>query len=281
MRAFLTFAVMAGLGLGAALAAEKDGEQKVDGERIAKLIAQLGSDSFTEREEASKALEVIGAAAQEALEKAVVASDLETRKRAQAVLKKIEENRAAKDLEAFRAYLAKNHPGKWERGPIAIESDEIRKAYGTLRFYAVVSLFKIGGVPPPVLKLGEQDPLQKEMDESISEAVSIDEKGTVTPLGEGGSRVGFGNVCKVQDQYRRGLMKVASKEDARIAASAFLSVFFFEERRIAAADVKVSQSKDGWTCRVLQIGDRHDVDVFFDANGKCTDFKVGREVRRP
>jgi RNA polymerase sigma factor (sigma-70 family) len=61
-----------------------------DAERIAKLIDQLGSDRFAEREAASRELDRLGAAALGALRKAIQSSDPETRRRAEALVKKIE-----------------------------------------------------------------------------------------------------------------------------------------------------------------------------------------------
>jgi formylglycine-generating enzyme len=56
---------------------------ETESERIDRLIRQLGSDSFVEREEAGKALEVIGMPALAALRKAAASSeDVEVRRRA-------------------------------------------------------------------------------------------------------------------------------------------------------------------------------------------------------
>lgn len=64
--------------------------EKVDAEKIQKWIEQLGADSFADREAASKALDQIGAPALEALRKASKGGDAEIRKRAEALLAKIE-----------------------------------------------------------------------------------------------------------------------------------------------------------------------------------------------
>jgi hypothetical protein len=63
-----------------------------DAARIAKLISQLGSDSFAEREQARKELETVGTPALGALRKAVRTGDLETRRRATELIRVIEEN---------------------------------------------------------------------------------------------------------------------------------------------------------------------------------------------
>ena len=56
-------------------------DQPADAARIDRLIQQLGSDDFAERETAGKVLEAIGAAALPALRKAQDNSDLEIRRR--------------------------------------------------------------------------------------------------------------------------------------------------------------------------------------------------------
>src|SRR5579884_3737996 len=65
--------------------------------RIAELIQQLGSDNFAEREKATKELETIGAPALDALRKAARNDEAERRKRAEDLVKKIEDR-----LEAAR-----------------------------------------------------------------------------------------------------------------------------------------------------------------------------------
>jgi hypothetical protein len=60
-----------------------------DAARIARLIEQLGADTFAEREAASKALDQIGAPALEAVQKATRSRDAEVRKRAAELAGKI------------------------------------------------------------------------------------------------------------------------------------------------------------------------------------------------
>jgi RNA polymerase sigma factor (sigma-70 family) len=86
-----------------ASAADEDDSSKIttkdaDAERIAKLIDQLGSDTFADRETASRELERLGAAALEALRQAAQSQDLETRRRAQALVTKIEKEQTSRDL---------------------------------------------------------------------------------------------------------------------------------------------------------------------------------------
>lgn len=60
-----------------------------DPDRIEKLIKQLGSDQFAEREKATRELEAIGSAAVPALEKASSSADQETSMRAKGLLEKL------------------------------------------------------------------------------------------------------------------------------------------------------------------------------------------------
>jgi hypothetical protein len=65
--------------------------EKADAAAIAKLIEQLGSDTFADRQKASDALDAIGEPALEALRKAAKSTDAEVRKRAGALVEKIEQ----------------------------------------------------------------------------------------------------------------------------------------------------------------------------------------------
>src|SRR5215813_7196576 len=62
-----------------------------DDREIARLVRQLGSDKFKERQEASRRLKEIGAPALDALYQAMSSSDTELRHRAEAILAVIEE----------------------------------------------------------------------------------------------------------------------------------------------------------------------------------------------
>ena len=59
-------------------------------ERIEKLVAQLGSNNFQAREDATKQLDSIGLPALEALKNATQSSDAERRRRAEELVSKIE-----------------------------------------------------------------------------------------------------------------------------------------------------------------------------------------------
>src|SRR5690348_2318877 len=86
------------LGLAAVTAAPAAEAPKVSAERIAKLVKQLGSDDFDERDKATKELEEIGAPALEALRKAAKDGDTETKTRAAAILEKAEKKAASEKI---------------------------------------------------------------------------------------------------------------------------------------------------------------------------------------
>lgn len=75
-------------------------DDKADAAQIDKLVEQLGSGTFAEREKASKELDRIGAPALEALRKAAKSPDFEVRKRAEALVKSIERRTASQTLLA-------------------------------------------------------------------------------------------------------------------------------------------------------------------------------------
>ncbi|HZT83348.1 MAG TPA: hypothetical protein VFA26_24165 [Gemmataceae bacterium] len=87
---WLPLALLLGLGLASVGGVRTTAADKADADRIAKLIQQLGSDSYAERSRAAKDLEGIGAPALQALKKAAASDDLEVRKAAEALVKKIE-----------------------------------------------------------------------------------------------------------------------------------------------------------------------------------------------
>lgn len=157
------------------------------------------------------------------------------------------------DLEAIHAYLAKNHAGKkWQRGPARIDSEELRKAYGKLRFHHVYSSPPLRGIPPSPKELEEWKLF-------LSLVLAADEKNTLAPYVTGAD-------------YNRGLMKVATDDDARIAAAAILSLTsgpHVGPSAVAAKDVVVTRTaKGGWSCRV-ERKNQFMASVQLNADGKC------------
>lgn len=86
----LLMTMLAGLALGALALAAAPSVDRVAPQDIARLIEQLGSGNFAEREEANRKLDAIGAPALEALRKAAQSNDAEVRRRAEDLVKKIE-----------------------------------------------------------------------------------------------------------------------------------------------------------------------------------------------
>jgi hypothetical protein len=80
-----------GTGLFLVVALANAGEPTPGGQRITQLVAQLGSDSFHERERARKDIEAIGTPALAALCRASHTGDLETARRAADLIRVIEE----------------------------------------------------------------------------------------------------------------------------------------------------------------------------------------------
>jgi hypothetical protein len=73
---------------------------KADAEKIAQLVKQLGSDSFDDREKATKELEAIGAAAVPALREAAKNGEAEVKTRAEALIQKVEAKAAKEKILA-------------------------------------------------------------------------------------------------------------------------------------------------------------------------------------
>ena len=92
--------------LAAAPAPTADKADKPEAARIAKLIAQLGSDDFDDREKASAELAVIGEPALDALRQAVKSSDVEVHKRAETLVSAITKRAEARNALAPSASVS-------------------------------------------------------------------------------------------------------------------------------------------------------------------------------
>lgn len=93
-----TAALCLGLGLAAVAPTQDRSPREEDAARVAELVKQLGSAKFGEREKAKMELEGIGAPALNALKNAVKEGTLETSKRAEELVRKIEDRMLAADL---------------------------------------------------------------------------------------------------------------------------------------------------------------------------------------
>lgn len=89
-------------------ASKPSSKKAADAAEIARLIHQLGSDDFTEREAASNALDALGETALPALRKAQDNSDLEIRRRAAHLVKVLTERRAPMRAKAWAAVVKLN-----------------------------------------------------------------------------------------------------------------------------------------------------------------------------
>ena len=167
------------------------------------------------------------------------------------------------DLTKFQSYLEVNKPGKkWQTGPTPIDSEEIRTAYGKLRFYYVYS----SPPPPPGAPLPELlEEYDRKMEEYQKQFISltfrIDEQGAIKSLQEEDYNQG----------YNQGMMRVTTDDEARICAAAILSLYISDRvgpEIVTAKEVTVTRSEKGWSCSVLRENAFQGA-VVFDNDGKC------------
>jgi hypothetical protein len=164
------------------------------------------------------------------------------------------------DLTKFQSYLEENKPGKkWQTGPARMDSEEIRKAYEKQRFYYVFSSPPMPpGAPLPELLKEYEGKMEEYQKQFISLVISIDEQGMITPLNE-------------EEDYTRGMMRVTTDEDAKICAAAILSMYSSDDRVspgiVAAKEVTVTRSENGWSCSVHREN-AFQGEVLFDKDGK-------------
>ena len=122
-----------GLGLTALLAPPGIAAEKADAQQIARLIEQLGSNNFEEREQASKKLADIGLPALEPLRKvAASSSDAEVRQRAEDLLHKLAEQvkLAEKQAEAARLLKVRTVHLAFKETPVAEAVKDFAKKSG-------------------------------------------------------------------------------------------------------------------------------------------------------
>ena len=175
-----------------------------------------------------------------------------------------QQTQIAADLTRFRNYIEEVKPGKkWQSGPTLMDSAEIRRAYGTARFYSVYSSPPL----PPGARLPELiEEYERKMSEHqkqfISMTIRIDEQETMAPLYEA-------------NDYNQGLMQVTTDDDARISAAAILSLYGSDRVGpgiVTAKEVTVTRSENGWTCSVFREN-AFQGEVVFDRDGKCVSMK--------
>jgi len=171
-----------------------------------------------------------------------------------------QQTQIAADLTRFRNYMEEVKPGKkWQSGPIPMDSEEIRMAYGKARFYSVYSSPPLPpGAPLPELLAAYEQKMNDYHKQFISMTIRIDEQETMAPLYE------------AQD-YNQGLMRVTTDDYARICAAAIMSLYSADRVRpgiVTAKEVTVIRSENGWTCSVFRENAFRG-SVVFDKDGKC------------
>jgi hypothetical protein len=166
----------------------------------------------------------------------------------------------AADLTKFRNYMEGVKPGKkWQSGPTPMASEEISRAYGKARFYSVYSSPPTPpGAPLPELLEEYKQKMDEYQKQFISMTIRIDEQENMAPLYEA-------------NDYNQGLMRVATDDDAGIAAAAILSLYGSDRVApgiVSAKEVTVTRSENGWTCSVFRENAFRG-EVVFDKEGKC------------
>jgi hypothetical protein len=77
------------------------------------------------------------------------------------------------------------------------------------------------------------------------------------------------------EDYNRGLMPVATDDDARICAAAILSLYGSDRVGpgiVSAKEVTVTRTENGWSCSVFRQNAFRGA-VVFDKAGKCVSMK--------
>ena len=100
MKSYNGLLLILAMGLGILIGVPAPAADAVNPEKIQKLIAQLGSDAFEDREKASEQLDAIGAPALEALRQAAKSKDSEVQRRAADLVSKIEKRGESRELLA-------------------------------------------------------------------------------------------------------------------------------------------------------------------------------------
>jgi sulfatase modifying factor 1 len=161
--------VFASLAFAVAVAAWSAGlAAETEAERIDRLIRQLGSDSFAQREEAGKALEAVGTPALDALRKAAAGSeDLEVRRRAGRLVEEVLRRSRPAALDCTR-----------EDGVGAVEVRRTQEAWAKFLGRKVEETIEVAGgvkmtfvlVPPGKFRMGSPpDEKDRDGDETLHE----------------------------------------------------------------------------------------------------------------
>ncbi len=167
----------------------------------------------------------------------------------------------ATDVARFHEALAeKGMSDKWEGDPMPLASEELRSAYPGMTF---LYTFKPAPLPPgapmPELIAAHQRAMEAYEKKSLRITMGINDKG-------------FARAFKTPADFNVGLRPVTTDKAAQVAAAAILSLMDVDDvgpSAISAADVSVTKSSEGWTCRVSQARGIKGT-VTFDGQGHCT-----------
>jgi hypothetical protein len=132
-----------------------------------------------------------------------------------------------RELKTFRAWLDRERPGYGcDEGPTRFRNKTVETAYPGQRLYYVLTYTR--GIPSPYEK-------------SVSLVASVDDSGRVIAYRPGSL-----------ETYRRGLIRVRSAKDAKLAAAAVLILGTCDpgERRWPYKPdlFRVKKSSKGWKC---------------------------------
>ena len=127
-------------------------------------------------------------------------------------------------LTSFRRWLDASRPGYGcDEGPAPFRNRTVEAAYPGQRFYYVLTYTR--GIQPP-------------FENSVSLVAAVDDSGRVAPFLPGRPA-----------SYGRGLKRIQSSKDAKLAGAAVLILASCGERRwpIAPERVKAKKTSKGWT----------------------------------
>jgi hypothetical protein len=127
-------------------------------------------------------------------------------------------------LTSFSRWLEANRPGYGcDEGPAPFRNKTVEGAYPGQRFYYVLTYAR--GIRPP-------------FENSVSLVAAVDDSGHVVPFLPGAPA-----------SYSRGLKRIKSSKDAKLAGAAVMIVASCGERHwpIEPERVKVKKSSKGWT----------------------------------
>lgn len=127
-------------------------------------------------------------------------------------------------LASFSRWLEANRPGYGcDEGPAPFRNKTVEEAYPGQRFYYVLTYTR--GIQPP-------------FENSVSLVAAVDDSGHVVPFLPG-----------APPSYSRGLKRIKSSKDAKLAGAAVMIVASCGERHwpIEPERVKVKKSSKGWT----------------------------------